>query len=142
MANKFIYTAFIAFVLIMTCRISTSAQCDSTASIASTYMGENFVSDGQSYRALVFDDQVAEFTTTLYGNSTYRIVGIAGLEKEQIHFKLYDEEDNLLFSNEEHQNSPYWDFEINSTLDCRIEAKLDLMKQKSGCAVLLIGFEQ
>jgi hypothetical protein len=142
MANKYIFTAFIALALILTNHKSAVAQCDSTASIASTYMGENFVSDGQSYRALIFDDQVAEFTTTLYGNSTYRIVGIAGLEREQIHFKLYDEEDNLLFSNEEYQNSPYWDFEINSTLDCRIEAKLDLMKQKSGCAVLLIGFEQ
>ena len=105
-------------------------------------MGENFVSDGQSYRALIFDDQIAEFTTTLYGKSTYRVVGIGGLEKEQLHFNIYDEDDNLLFSNADYQNSAYWDFEINSTLDCRIEAKLDLMKQKSGCAVLLIGFEQ
>lgn len=119
-----------------------TAQCDSTASVAEHFMGDDFVSDGQSYRALVFDDQIAEFTTTLYGNSTYRIVGVAGLEKEQLHFSIYDEEDNLLFSNAQYQNSPYWDFEITSTLDCRIEAKLDPVKQKSGCAVLLIGFEQ
>jgi len=105
-------------------------------------MNERFVSDGQSYRALIFDDQIAEFTTTLYGNSTYRIIGVAGLETKQIHFSLYDEEDNLLYNNAEYQNSPYWDFEINSTIDCRVEAKLDLVKQKSGCAVLLIGFEQ
>jgi len=142
MANKHLYHSFIFLILFVGCFSNASAQCDSTASVASKYLGDGFVSDGQSYRALIFDDQIAEFTTTLYGNSTYRIVGIAGLEKEQMHFSIYDEEDNILFSNAEHQNSPYWDFEINSTLDCRIEAKLDLVKQKSGCAVLLIGFEQ
>lgn len=142
MAKKYLYAAFITLVLSCANQLNVLAQCDSTASIASNYMGQDFISDGQSYRALIFDDQIAEFTTTLYGNSTYRIVGIAGLEKEQLHFKLYDEDDNLLFNNADYKNSPYWDFEINSTLDCRIEAKLDLLKQKSGCAVLLIGFEQ
>ncbi len=142
MAKKYLYFVLISVLLNTLVQIDGIAQCDSTAAIASTFMGEDFVSDGQSYRALIFDDQIAEFTTTLYGNSTYRIVGIAGLEKEQLHFNIYDEDDNLLFSNAEYQNSAYWDFEINSTLDCRIEAKLNLMKQKSGCAVLLIGFEQ
>ena len=118
------------------------SQCDSTATIASGYMNDSFVSDGQSYRALLFNDQVAEFETTFYGNSTYRISGIAGFESGQVLFSLYDEENNLLFSNETFENSPYWDFEIESTIKCRIEAKLDQVKQKSGCAVLLIGFER
>jgi len=142
MAKKHLYLTIICTILTFASLQKASAQCDSTAVIASKFMDKEFISDGQSYRALIFDDQIAEFTTTLYGNSTYRIVGVAGLEKEQIHFSVYDEEDNLLFNNAEYQNSPYWDFEINSTLDCRIEAKLDLVKQKSGCAVLLIGFEK
>jgi len=142
MAKNYLHLVLISVVLNCFFALHARAQCDSTAAIASKYMGENFVSDGQSYRALIFDDQIAEFTTTLYGKSTYRVVGIGGLEKEQLHFNIYDEDDNLLFSNADYQNSAYWDFEINSTLDCRIEAKLDLMKQKSGCAVLLIGFEQ
>jgi len=142
MAKQYLYFSITFILLTFVCSSRISAQCDSTAAIASKYMNERFVSDGQSYRALIFDDQIAEFTTTLYGNSTYRIIGVAGLETEQIHFSLYDEEDNLLYNNAEYQNSPYWDFEINSTIDCRVEAKLDLVKQKSGCAVLLIGFEQ
>lgn len=142
MAKKYLYLSITFILLTFVCQSRMSAQCDSTAAIATKYMNERFVSDGQSYRALIFDDQIAEFTTTLYGNSTYRIIGVAGLETKQIHFSLYDEEDNLLYNNAEYQNSPYWDFEINSTIDCRVEAKLDLVKQKSGCAVLLIGFEQ
>lgn len=117
-------------------------QCDTTAFYAQKYMTSNFISDGQSYRSLIFDDQVAEFHTTFYGGATYRIVSFSGLEKEQIIFSLYDQEDNLLFSNEDHANSPYWDFEFTSTISGRLEAKLDILKQSSGCAVLLIGFER
>lgn len=119
-----------------------SAQCDSTAYMARTFMSDDFVPDGQSYRALIFDGQIAEFETTFYGNSTYRIAAFSGMEKEQLIFSLYDQENNLLFSNEEHLNSPYWDFEIESTLDVRLEAQLDKTKQSSGCAVLLVGFEK
>ena len=105
-------------------------------------MHKSFVSDGQSYRALLFDDQVAEFNTTFYGGSTYRIVAFAGMEKSQLQFTLYDQEGNALFTNEEYENSTHWDFKFNSTIEGRIEAKLDPAKQKSGCAVLLIGFER
>jgi len=118
------------------------AQCDSTASYAQEFMDDNFISDGQSYRALIFDDQLAEFETTFFGKSKYRIAAYTGMEEEQLIFSLYDEENNLLYSNEKHQNSPYWDFEVESTLNVRLEARLDKTKQSSGCAVILIGFEK
>ena len=135
-------------ILITLCTISlgstffASGQCDTTAFYANKYLNESFISDGQVYRALIFDDQIAEFKTTFYGKSTYRIIGFAGLEKEQLQWSLYDQDNNLLFQNSDHQNSPYWDFEFESTINCKIEAHLDPMKQKSGCAVLLIGFER
>lgn len=119
-----------------------TAQCDSTAHYAQKYMTSNFISDGQSYRSLIYDDQVAEFYTTFYGGANYRIVSFSGLEKEQLIFSLYDQDDNLLFTNENHNNSPYWDFEFKSTISARIEARLDVAKQTSGCAVLLVGFER
>lgn len=118
------------------------AQCDSTAYYADRYMSEEFISDGQSYRALIFDDQIAEFNTTFFSGARYRIVGFSGFDKDQLIFTLYDEEDNILFTNEQYQNTPYWDFEFNATMTGRIEARLDVMKQTSGCAVLLIGFER
>jgi hypothetical protein len=117
-------------------------QCDSTATLADSFMSDNFIPDGQSYRALLFGDQVAEFETTLFGNSKYRIAAYAGMEKEQLVLTMYDEENNILFSNEDFENSPYWDFEVESSLKVRLEAKLDKTKQTSGCAVLLIGFER
>ena len=142
--NKTMNNAIQIFIFLgfsILCKVSF-AQCDSTAWYANQYMHKDFVSDGQSYRALLFDDQIAEFNTTFYGGSTYRIVAFAGMKKEQLQFTLYDQEGNALFSNQEFENSSYWDFEFSSTIEGRIEAKLDPAKQKSGCAVLLIGFER
>lgn len=136
--KKFIILLFISF---MTAGV-VLGQCDTTAFYAHKYLKDNFVPDGQSYRALIYGDQVAEFETTLFGNSTYRIVAFSGLEKEQLLFSLYDEQNNLLFSNKNHGNSPYWDFEVESTLKVRLETTLDKTKQSSGCAVLLVGFER
>lgn len=118
------------------------SQCDSTAFYAEKYLSSSYISDGQSYRALLFEDQIAEFNTTFYGGAKYRIVSFAGMERGQIQFTLFDEDNNVLFTNIDYTNSPYWDFEFESTMKCKIEAKLDLTKQKSGCAVLLIGFER
>lgn len=130
------------FALIMVLHAVSFGQCDSTAVRAGTLLQKNFVPDGQSYRALLFDDQIAEFNTTFYGGSTYRIVAYAGTDPGQLTFSLYDTQNNELFTNENHNNASYWDFKFNSTMEGRIEAKLDLSKQKSGCAVLLIGFER
>lgn len=135
-------TIYIFFILFITFCHEAFGQCDSTAYYASQYMQKNFVSDGQSYRALLFDDQVAEFHTTFYGGAKYRIVAFAGMDQNQLQFSLYDQEGNKLFTNEKHENSNHWDFEFKDTMDGRIEAILDPAKQKSGCAVLLIGFER
>lgn len=117
-------------------------QCDSTAYYAKSFLGDTYISDGQSYRALIYDNQVAEFNTTFYGGAEYRIAAMAGSEKGQIQFSLYDQENNLLFTNVDYANSPYWNLEFDSTIECKIEAKLDPAKQNSGCVVLLIGFER
>lgn len=133
---------FAIFVFSILSSLQVMGQCDTTAEFANKYLTNDFISDGQSYRALLFDDQIAEFQTTFYGGARYRIVSYSGMEKEQLIFSLYDQEDNLLFTNEDFKNSTYWDFEFKSTMTGRIEAKLDDLKQSSGCAVLLIGFER
>ena len=52
---------------------------------------------------------------------------------------MYDKERNLLFTNEDHDNDPYWDLAVTNTLDVTIEGHLDNSKVGSGCAVLLMG---
>lgn len=131
------------FILIMIFGtiISANAQVENTTHMCAKYIVPPFISDGQQYRALLNGDEIAEFHATFYGGSTYRISSCSGTNEGNLMFSVYDKERNLLFSNIDYQNSPYWDFKFNSTMECIIEAKLN-KEDGSGFAILLIGFKQ
>lgn len=120
---------------------SVNAQMENTTQMCSKHIVPPFVSDGQQYRALLNGEELAEFHATFYGGSTYRISACSGTAEGSLIFSIYDKERNLLYSNRDFQNSPYWDFQFNSTMDCIIEAELS-KKEGSGFAILLIGFKQ
>lgn len=120
---------------------TASAQCDSIAKICANNVTAKYISDGQSYRALLNGDEVAEFHATFYGGSTYRIAGCSGFTDGNLVFEIYDEDHNRLFASSDYKNTPYWDFEFGSTIDCTIEAKLNTINVGSGCATLVIGFK-
>ena len=129
-------------ILGLTATTSSFSQCDTIASICGKNLTAQFVSDGQQYRALLLNDQIAEFHTTFYGGSTYRVAACSGLSDGNLVFTIKDTENNILFTNADYKNSSYWDFKVNSTIDCIIEARLNAENAASGCAVLLIGFKQ
>jgi len=142
MRTKTIRT-LMAFLILGMSQIGNAwAQCDTIAKICSEHVTADFISDGQSYRALLNGDQVAEFRATFYGGSTYRIAGCSGFTDGNLIFELYDEDHNRLFASNEYKNTPYWDFEFTSTIDCTIEARLNTVNVKSGCATMVIGFKQ
>ncbi len=118
------------------------AQCDTIADICGKHMTADFLSDGQNYRALLRAEEMAEFDIVLYGGSTYRISGCSGLSDGNLVFTILDQERNIIFSNEDHEMAPYWDFSVSSTLDAIVEARLKPSDAESGCAVMLIGFRQ
>ncbi len=132
---------FITILFFTTFSYSAFAQCDTIANACMKNITGAYVSDGQSYRALLYDDQVAEFNTTLFGGTTYRFAACSGFEDGGLIFSIFDENRNLLFTNSEYDNSPYWDFKVTSTMNVIVEAQLDMNKLDSGCAVLLIGFK-
>lgn len=124
--------------------------CDSLAGVCKKMLknpgkadkGTLFVSDGQTYRAFLDEDQTSEFQTTFFGGNTYRIAASAGTRENYIIFEVRDNQNNLIFSNVDHKNAPYWDFKVESSLDVIISMSLDANKKSSGCAVMLIGFKQ
>lgn len=118
------------------------AQCDTIASLCEKNITAEYIPDGQFYRALLKDDETAEFDLTLYGGTTYRIAACSGISDGNLVFSVYDKEHNLLFSNKDFNNDPYWDLVVANTLDVTIDAVLDNRKASSGCAVLLIGFKK
>jgi hypothetical protein len=116
---------------------------DTVANLCARHLEKQFISDGQQYRALLVNsEETAEFHTTLFGGSYYRVAACTGLVDGNLIFSVYDEQRNLLFTNSEFKNSAFWDFKVNNTLDCVIEAKLSPASPNSGRAVVLIGFKQ
>lgn len=132
-----------AFISFMSYSGLSNAQiCDTIASVCAKHLTSSFISDGQIYRTLLINDQIAEFKTTFYGGTLYRICSCSGMKDGNLIFTIKDPEGNILFTNKEYENAPYWDFKINSTIDCSIEATLNQLTSQSGCAVILIGFKQ
>ncbi len=103
--------------------------------------GGEFISDGQVYTAFL-DREKAEFKTTFFGGTTYRIAASAGSKDNFMIFTIKDPQGNILFSNRNYKNAPYWDFKVIETLPVTIETELDLELKVTGCAVMLIGFKR
>lgn len=130
--------------LMLSC-MSATAQCDSIATAcAKRNIDPSFISDGQQYRALLVNaDETAEFHVTFYGGTLYRLAACSGMTDGNLVFTIYDSQRNVLFTNSQYQNAPYWNFSIKSTVDCIIDAQLNpTTNNGSGCAVILIGFKQ
>lgn len=140
------YRILILFTLITLSYAASAQDCDSVQTVVKSYLteevkGRNFVSDGQAYIAYL-DREKAEFKSTFYGNSVYRIAASAGINDDYVIFTIYDENDNILFTNKDQKNAPFWDFKVLSTINVRIETELDLDKKVSGCAIMYIGFQK
>lgn len=101
-----------------------------------------FVSDGQQYIAKISGEQKAEFRMTFYKGATYRIETCFSNDETEVIFSLFDQEKNLLFSNEKYGNAKYWDFQFDSTIECLIETGLPKGSRESGYVKLNIGFKQ
>ena len=70
----------------------------------------------------------------------YRVVACSH-QDNNILFSIYDKDRNLLFSNEEFQAAESWDFKIEGSVECIVEARLNPDKSTSGIAMLMIGFK-
>lgn len=130
------------FIAVMFHFFEAYAQCDQATDICKECIRSNYISDGQSYWALLNNTDVAEFQTTLFANNTYRIAACGGTAQASIIYKIYDQQRNLLFSNEDKGNVQSWDFFIENTISVNIEAELDRQKSNSGCGVIVIGFKK
>lgn len=139
--KKFLYIPFL-FLSLYILPNKSIAQADTLVKVCSQHLQVPYISDGQQYQTILNEDEVAEFHATFFGGSRYRIVGCSGLSDGNLIYTVYDHERNLLFSNTDFENAPYWDFKFENTMDCIIEAKLDSKNTNSGFAIMLIGFKQ
>jgi hypothetical protein len=137
-------TIFIGLFAVLLSGFAKAQDCDSVYRIVETYLVSNdegrvFVSDGQAYTAFL-DNEKAEFNTTFYGGSFYRIAVSAGVKDDYVIFTVRDMEDNILFTNKDQKNATYWDFKVENTIPVKVQTELDTDKKITGCVVMVIGF--
>ena len=118
-----------------------SQDCDGVMKECKRLLTADYISDGQVYTAFL-DREKAEFKTTLYGGTTYRIALSAGTKDNFAIFTIKDPEGHTLFSNRNYKNSPYWDFQVEESIPVIIETQLDLDLKTTGCVVMMIGFKR
>ncbi|MCB0763548.1 MAG: hypothetical protein R2815_09180 [Flavobacteriales bacterium] len=135
-------TAFLTFLITAFSVAHAQNMCEPIANRCEQHITTNYIPDGQFYRALLQGDEVAEFSLTLFGGTTYRVAACSGDSDGVLLFSVVDKEQNVLFSNKEQSNAPYWDLVVTNTIDVTLEATLDPSKAGSGCAVLLMGFKK
>ena len=135
---------FLTITTFLTLFGAANGQCDTIASLCAEHIKPLFISDGQQYRSLLLNsEEYAEFHTTFFGETIYRVAACSGTSDGNLIFTIYDQDRRMLFSNRDNKNAAYWDFKVRSTVEVIIEAKLDSKRnQGSGCAVILIGFKQ
>jgi hypothetical protein len=136
--------AVITALLLASTTMSYAQDCESLVKACEVHLkgkNNNFVSDGQVYTAFL-DREKAEFKTTFFGGSTYRIAATAGEDDTYVIFTVTDTKGNLLFTNKNYKNSTYWDFKVPNTIPVIISTELDMDKKVTGCAVMMIGFKR
>ncbi len=142
---KNIVKIFLLIGILIPAGLLAQTRCDTLGAIVKGMLNnkkETFYSNGQSYKYFLAEDENTEIITTFYEGTTYRIATSAGLEDNYMIFEVLDQDRNLLFTNSDFSNASYWDFEVENTIECIIEAKLDPNKKLDGCAELIIAFKK
>lgn len=105
------------------------------------HITHEYIADPQYYFSPLSFGTVKDFKITFIGGNTYR-VAVASATEKNIEFSIYDQDNNLLFSNAKFSHAPYWDFEITNTMECTIKISLVTDYVPNDFGAICIGFKQ
>ncbi|MFP3859404.1 MAG: hypothetical protein ACLFUW_01160 [Bacteroidales bacterium] len=140
MKQYFIHIIY-AGLLILSPNAALTQEYDNTIKNCKDYLNNEYINSGQNYVANLNKNNKAVFHTTFYEGTQYRIVACSDLDKYPLILEVFDTERNLLFSNKDHQYTPYWDLLFTSTVTCTIEISIEAEKHLKEPVKLLIGFK-
>ncbi|TRX70666.1 hypothetical protein [Carboxylicivirga sp. M1479] len=138
--KKHTVTLLLFAILFVLSPFKLNSQEDVLFSNCISQLRSPYIASGQPFKAFLTGSEVAEFHTTFFSGSMYRIVACSH-QDNNILFSIYDKERNLLFSNEDYEATGSWDFKVEGSVECIVEAKLNPNISSSGIAMLMIGFK-
>lgn len=127
---------------------NTNAQCLSFAKNVGKPKLGNFVHDGNYNATILGVGETAELYKTFFADQKYRIVVCKIESLPNIHFRLVDEKNNILFDNKDHDFVDVWDFAVESTQMLVVKLKVldDYNNSEDGdtkgCVAILFGIEK
>ena len=125
----------------------------------------SYLADGKEYRALLNGSEAVDFIVIFFANNKYRIAACTDVGGP-LSFTVKDQSNNMLFTNINYKNAPYWDLSFSTTIECTVTIQLppETIKMAGGsapsadtakakpesessntgdvCAVLVIGYKQ
>ncbi len=126
----------------------TNAQCLSFAKKVGKPKLGNFIHDGNYNATTLSAGETAELYKTFFKDQKYRIVVSKVDNLPNIHFRLVNEDNNILFDNKDHDYTDVWDFSVETTQTLVIKLKVlddynsDKMNISKGCVSVLFGIEK
>lgn len=129
---------FIALAVAFTLPLCGQATLEKTVK---SYFDDTYISDGQIYRVMLNYGEEGEFEATFFAGTKYRIAMSSTISNSSLVYSLIDNNRNVIFTNQDYDNTPYWDFEFTSTVDCKILVKIDNKEERSGIAIMMIGYK-
>ena len=120
---------------------SLQGQTETLEKRTKSYFDNSYISDGQVYRVMLNPEEEGEFEVTFFSGTMYRVAMSATIPPENVTYSITDSDKNIIFTNEDFDNSPYWNFVFTSTFDCKIVVNIDKEEQQSGIVIMMIGYK-
>ncbi len=125
-----------------------NAQCLSFAKKVGKPKLESFVHDGNYNATTLGAGETAELYKTFFKGQKYRIAVSKIDNLPEIHFRVVNEDNKILFDNEDHDYTDVWDFSVETTQTLVVKLKVlddystNELNSTKGCVSVLFGIEK
>lgn len=123
------------------------AQCFSYAKNVCKSELEDYLHDGNYNATILSEGETAEIYKTFFSGQGYRVAVCKVDSLPDVYFKIVDGVNNILFDSRKHSNTPYWDFELETTQQLIVHVEVaekdtDSKVKTSGCVSILFGIKR
>jgi hypothetical protein len=117
------------------------SQCVESLRAAEAALGKSFIANPQFHEAILSKSDSLTFESVWLANNTYRIATSAS-EEEQIDIRLFDQNNQLIFSGSEFNYPSKWDFFIENSMTVKCVVRPVQVPATPFCLTILTGFKK
>ena len=140
---------FSLFIAVMVFAVSANAQCKGFTKKRCLPSLAPYTHNGQLTAAILNAGETADIEMTFSAGKEYRIITCSQQTLGSVKFKVLDKTRKVLYTSEEGEENPTWDFKVANTQQLIIQIIVPKEDQKNklaqltpnGCVSILVGFK-